>query len=599
MISLFRRVMALYSELLPQEGKRWLMFAVVGSVVVAGLDMVGVAATLPLMLLATGSSDGQKVLDFLERLGVHGTGAALTSLAVAIAGLFIVKSVLTIAFRYWAVGRTQRLNALASTVLLRKYAFSPYKVHRTREAADMHWQINGSIGQVFNGVLGGFITLAVDILTLAFTLFALLLVSPWGTLVALLVFGGTVLLTQLVLRKQQVAAGIKVTEFSKSAYAALLPIIDGFREVRLSRAEDSYVSSFRRGRIGAGRLGRNLTVLNEMPRYFLEISLIVAIGLIAAVLTFTGGQNNIVAVLGVFTAAAARLVPTLQRLATTLGTIRSSQVGVNQIESLLPTFVDSRTELTECKAQPDQLVGDIELKGVSFKYPDANDYAVRDVTVRVPKGESIAFVGSSGAGKSTLLDVILGLFDPTSGAVLSNGHPIHESLDSWYQVIGVVSQDVYLANDTLRANIAFGQDPSTVNDEEILDAVRRAQLDGLLESLPDGLDTRLGERGVRVSGGQKQRIGIARALYRKPSVLILDEATSALDNVTEKRITETIESLAGELTIVLVAHRLSTIRNAHSIVFMEGGSVASTGTFDELTRNNAHFAELVRLGRLQ
>lgn len=598
MLSTFRRAITLYSQLLPQESKSWIVLAVVGSFLVAGLDMVGVAATLPLMLVATDAPQAQSVFDFFARYGITGTGSVLITLAVAIGLLFIIKTILTVAFRYWVVGRTQFLNARAATVLLKKYANSDYVVHRTRDAADMHRQIDMSAAQVFTGVLNGYITLVVDALTLLLTLVVLMVLSPWGTLVAFVVFGGTVVLTQTVVRSKQRRAGEISSDYGRDAWAALIPIVDGFREVRLSRSADAYVSGFEKSKIGQGHVQRAVTVLTELPRYVLEVSLIVGIGSIAAVLTLTGGEGSLTAVLGVFTAAAARMLPNLQRVGTSLASIRTSEVGITQLENLLPTFPAASMEERAVEVPAAHLVGDIDLVDVGFRYPDADEFSVRHVSARIPFGTSVAFVGSSGAGKSTLLDVILGLFEPTEGQVLAGGHSIHASLDSWLQTVGVVSQDVYLVNDTVRANIAFGRERSSVDDAQVLDAMRRAQLLELLEDLPDGLDTRLGERGVRISGGQRQRIGIARALFKNPQVLVLDEATSALDNITEQKITDTIESLAGDLTIILVAHRLSTIRNADSIIFMDGGAVAAVGTFDEVTAQNAHFAELVRLGKL-
>ncbi|CAM4014619.1 ABC transporter ATP-binding protein [Helcobacillus massiliensis] len=598
MLTTFRRAMGIHRAILPAESTRWLYLAMVGSLLVAALDMVGVAATMPLMLLATGAPPGQLTSAVLEPFGVTSLGGSLIALAALVGCIFILKSVLTIAFRYWVVGKSERLNALASARLLEQYALSSYAVHRTRDAADMHRQINTSVMQVFTGVIAASITLVVDILTLLLTLVVLLIVSPWGTLAAVVVFGGAVVGTQMLVRREQRRAGEVISEHAKDSWSALIPIVDGFREVRLSRAEQNYVEGFRRAKLKQSAAQRNLLVLTELPRYVLEVALIAGIGMIAGILTVTSSGGTIIAILGVFTAAAARMLPTLQRLGTSLGSIRSSEVGIDQLEGLLPTFRHADLVSVPDEAPADELVGDIELRGVGFHYPDTEEFSVKDVSTTIAYGSSVAFVGASGAGKSTLLDILLGLFDPTEGEVLANGHRIHASPGAWMQSVGVVSQDVYLVNDTVRANIAFGQSPDSVDDAKILDAVHRAQLGSLLDDLPDGLDTRLGERGVRISGGQRQRIGIARALYRDPAFLVLDEATSALDNITEKRITETIEALSGELTIILVAHRLSTIRNVDSVVFMDNGRLVAEGPFEHVAEVNDHFAELVRLGKL-
>jgi ABC-type multidrug transport system fused ATPase/permease subunit len=216
----------------------------------------------------------------------------------------------------------------------------------------------------------------------------------------------------------------------------------------------------------------------------------------------------------------------------------------------------------------------------------------------VPAGTSLALVGTSGAGKSTLVDVMLGLQRPTGGRILADGVDIGERLPQWQANISMVPQDVYLLDNSLRENIHFALASDPTHDEDLMMVVEQAQLGDLLSELPEGLDTSVGERGTRLSGGQRQRVGIARALYRRPQLLVLDEATSALDNETERRITSTIETLHGQVTVVVVAHRLSTVRRCDQIAFLEAGRVAAIGTFEEVCRANATFAHLVELGTL-
>jgi ABC-type multidrug transport system fused ATPase/permease subunit len=243
-------------------------------------------------------------------------------------------------------------------------------------------------------------------------------------------------------------------------------------------------------------------------------------------------------------------------------------------------------------------MGDIVLRNVSFRYPDAEQFVLSDISLRIAENRTTAFVGSSGAGKSTLLDLVLGLLEPTEGSIECGGRPISDDLAAWYAELGVVPQDVFLLNDTLTANIAFGVPAGLVDRGRIEEVVAMSQLTALLAELPDGLDTVVGERGVRLSGGQRQRIGLARALYRKPGVLVLDEATSALDNVTEHEIASTLGELQGSMTILIVAHRLSTVRHADTLVFLQDGRVESEGGFAQVRAANADFARLVELGEL-
>ena len=235
---------------------------------------------------------------------------------------------------------------------------------------------------------------------------------------------------------------------------------------------------------------------------------------------------------------------------------------------------------------------------MSFQYPDGDKPVLNNITLDIPMGSSIAFVGGSGSGKTTLIDLILGLIEPTHGQVLKNGEPIHKDLRSWHQRIGYVPQDVFIADCTVTEAVAFGLEPHEIDVERVKYCLEVAALTEVVESLENGLDTKLGYNATRLSGGQKQRMGIARALYRNPSVLILDEATSALDNETEYKITKTIERISKDITVIIVAHRLSTVRNVDQLVYLSNGRIANQGTFAEVQQANAEFANLVKLGQL-
>nr|WP_239528616.1 ATP-binding cassette domain-containing protein [Microbacterium esteraromaticum] len=246
----------------------------------------------------------------------------------------------------------------------------------------------------------------------------------------------------------------------------------------------------------------------------------------------------------------------------------------------------------------DRYRGDIRLESVSFRYPDADEDIVAGVDLVIPENTTTAFVGSSGAGKSTVLDLILGLLVPTQGAITCGGRRVDDDLAAWYAGIGVVPQDVFLLNASLAENVAFGVDVAEIDGARVAEAIRMAELHEYVAELPDGVETIVGERGVRLSGGQRQRIGLARALYRRPRVLVLDEATSALDNETEHQISNTLQRLNGQLTVIIVAHRLSTVRRSDNLVFLENGRVAAQGTFAQVRERNEHFGRLVDLGEL-
>jgi ABC-type multidrug transport system fused ATPase/permease subunit len=241
----------------------------------------------------------------------------------------------------------------------------------------------------------------------------------------------------------------------------------------------------------------------------------------------------------------------------------------------------------------------LRLEGVGFQYPSSEAKVLDEIWLEIPQGSLVALTGGSGAGKTTLVDIVLGLYTPTRGRVTVDGRDISDDLVAWQRQLGYVAQDVFLLDASLAENVAFDQAAADIDLGRVRAALAQAQMLEVVDTLPQGLDTQVGERGARLSGGQRQRIGIARALYRNCGVLVLDEATSALDNETESRITKTIKDLQGQMTVIVVAHRLSTVRNADQIVFLERGRVEGIGTFDQLRDANAGFARLVQLGSLE
>ncbi|ROZ63025.1 ATP-binding cassette domain-containing protein [Kocuria soli] len=598
---MIRRLLRVHDQLLPSEGKAWLVWAVLGSLVVALLDMVGIAAMMPLMLVATRAPGHESVLDRLAPFGVHGVGAGIVVLAAAVGGVFLLKTVAAIMFRWWLLGRTSRLEGLAAANMLERYAEAPYVVHRTRSNAQMNRQLDFSMSQVFGGLLNGYLMITVDALTLILATVVLAWISPVGTVAAVVVLGGVLAVIQLVLRSHQRRIGRELSDVAAEQWNARIPVVEGFRDVRLTTSVPFFTQQFRETRARQARAVRKLSILSEAPRYLLEVAMVVGIGAIAAAIQLMGDTGQMIAILGVFTAAAGRMLPTLNRLGANLGEARAATVGLEETESTLaalPAAVTTHHSPQDDGSGPAPLQGDIELQGVGFRFPDSRDWTLRGVNLRIPEGSTVALVGSSGAGKSTVLDVLLGLFAPTEGRVMCGGQDIAARPADWHRSLGVVSQDVFLINSSLRRNVAFGVPEGEIDDERLARALHSAQLDDLVADLPEGAETVLGERGIRISGGQRQRIGIARALYREPKVLILDEATSALDNLTEKKLSMTLEELAGRLTIVMVAHRLSTVRSADTIVFMDQGEVTDVGTFEEVRRSNEHFAQLVALGRV-
>lgn len=576
----------------------WVSLAVVGSVALALLDTVGVAAMLPLMtLLTTGDTTSGFVNKVGNIFGTHDIQGLVLILAALVAVCFVVKSVTSVFFRWWLLGHTATLTAEAAVELMRRYVLSSYATHKKRSVAEIYRNIGVVVAQTFSGVGLGLLSIMGDILILLALATVLLIASPLATLFAVLFFAVTTWLIQASLKRRTIRAGQDYLDADADAWSAIMPGFDGFRESRLSSSAHRFVTAFAGARNRQAQASRRSTMLGELPRYALEVSFIAAVIGMAIILFATGTQENALSVLGVFAAASLRLLPTLNRLTATIGSVRAGQGSLKTLSAEIESL-DSEIAHSEIRSSDHQYVGDIVLQGVGFTYEDSDQPVLRDLNVTLREGETTAIVGSSGAGKSTMLDLVLGLHEPTEGSITCGGKSIHDDLVAWFEALSLVPQDVYMIDDTLEVNIAYGVQKEDISHERIAEVVALAKLDTFIDDLPNGLQTRLGQRGVRLSGGQRQRVGIARALYRSPSILVLDEATSALDNETEHQITATINSLKGDMTLVVVAHRLSTVRDADRIIFMREGKVEASGTFEELQRRSKDFARLVELGSL-
>lgn len=584
--------------LINENIRGWVSLAVVGSVALALLDMIGVAAMLPLMtLLTTGDTSAGVVSQIGDFFGTHEVQALVLLLATLVAVCFVVKSVAAVLFRWWLLGHTATLTAEAAVELMRRYVLSSYATHKKRNVAEIYRNIGVAVAQSFNGVGLGLLSLMGDVLILLALAAVLLITSPLATLFAVVFFSITTWGIQALLKRRSIRAGQDYLDADADAWTAIMPGFDGFRESRLSSSAHRFVTAFEGARSRQAQSQRRSSMLGELPKYALEVSFILAVIGMAAILFATGTQENALTVLGVFAAASLRLLPTLNRVTATIGTVRAGQGSLRTLANEIDTL-NFEASHSEIRSSDHEYRGDIVLSDVGFTYEDAKQPVLQKLNVTLPEGQTTAIVGSSGAGKSTMLDLVLGLHKPTEGTITCGGKSIHDDLVAWFEALSLVPQDVYMIDDTLEVNIAYGVEKEHIDHQRIAEVIALAQLDSFINDLPDGLQTRLGQRGVRLSGGQRQRVGIARALYRNPSILVLDEATSALDNETEHQITGTINSLKGDMTLIVVAHRLSTVRDADRIIFMRDGQVEASGSFEELQERSKHFARLVELGNL-
>ena len=584
-------------ELIDVETRKRLVISIGGAVVLSLLDTLGVLAMLPMMQYITAQDPDRGALGAVnDVLGHPSEGALVGALALMIVGAFVLKDVFSILFRWWQLTFMAKNQVAIQARILDGYLVGPYAWHLTKNTSDKLWTVQSAVGIGFSGGIGSMLSVVTELLTITFIFVSLLFISPVATAGAIVYLGGAGLIVQRVIRPRILQASQRNLESSQAVAKSSLQSLTAVKEIKLRHAHQPFVDTFASASEKGARAGVTASLLGEIPKYFLEIVFIVGVGLLAVGAASGSSSGDSLTLLAIFVAAGTRILPSAVRLINAVAGIRFSRAPLaHLVQENRMQEAARRDELAQ-RVTDEVPQGDVEVRGLTFAYADQPDELVlRGVDLDIPSGRTVAIVGSSGAGKSTFIDILLGLHRPSDGSIRAGGTSIFDNLPAWQRRLAVVPQDVTLLDETLRSNIAFDED---VDDARMAEALERAQLADLVRGLPQGLDTEIGERGVRLSGGQRQRIGIARALYRRPSLLVLDEATSALDNETERRLTETIESLKGTMTMVIVAHRLSTVRHCDQLIFMSQGRVATVGTFDEVAASNDEFAHLVALGQL-
>ena len=519
----------------------------------------------------------------------------IISLAIGVAGFFILRAIVIMVQLYAQDRLGQNAGARLSTRLFDAYLRMPYVLHAGRNSAELIRNAYDSVRALTNELLMPTVRLIASA-AMAVGMFVVLLVAaPVASLLALGVISPLVLVLLRVIQPRLKRLGRKRQAVSRDALKILQQSLHGIREVLLFGRASYFRGRFERQQHRAARIAYMNRVYQEIPRALLETGLVFLIAAFFVVTVLADGSpEEALAVLGLFAYTAQRLQPSIHKIISSLNSIRFAGEAIDNIYDDLYMVESIPIQDAGSSALPSTSAGPrrIELEHVSFSYPGSSVPALRDVSLSISPGESIGVVGPTGGGKSTFVDLLTGLLEPSSGVVRIDSLDLRTCTTSWQREIGVVPQTVFLIDDTFRRNIALGFSDGEIDDARVHDAVGMAQLSAFVSALPDGLNTVVGERGVRLSGGQRQRVAIARALYRQPSVVIFDEGTSALDNATEADLLEAMRSLRGGHTIVAVAHRISTVQDCDRIIVVDEGRIVDIGTFESLIERNAKFRRI-------
>lgn len=579
------------------SGRRRRSFVILLALIVlsAFSEVVSVGALVPFLgILAAPETVLQ--YDFVARQaeswGITSADQLVLPLAAAFALAAIFAALMRILVTWVSARLTFATSADLSIDIYRRTLFQPYQVHVAQSSSETISGITGKVGSTSLGIILPLLTLGSSAVLLVAITLTLIVIHPAAAMAAAFGFGASYGLVTYIARKRLRRNSQRIAEEQTAVVKALQEGLGGIRDVLLSGTQhlycDVYSRADRRWRLAQGEN----VFIGHGPRFAMEaIGMVLIATLAYAMSRGPGGIGAALPVLGALAFGAQRLLPVMQQGYAAWASISGNQASFADTMELLRRPMPEDVEMPV--PPPLEFRDAVEVRGLGFRYATNAPLVLDDVSLRIEKGTRVGIVGTTGSGKSTLMDLLTGLLVPTEGTILVDGEPLRgDRIRSWQRTIAHVPQSIFLTDASIRENIALGVHPSEIDDDRVRLAAQQAQIAKHIEANPRGYDAAVGERGVRLSGGQRQRIGIARALYRSASVLVLDEATSALDNETERQVMQAIETLDRELTILVIAHRLSTVQRCDAIVELESGRVSAVGSFDDLVATSESFRRM-------
>jgi len=501
--------------------------------------------------------------------------------------MFCCAAILAAAMRIFLLYSNTRLSYSAgadlSIDIYRRTLYQPYVVHARRNSSEVVNAIVVKTGVLIRDTLMPILTIVSSVLILVAVSVSLFFINPYVAFAAFgsfgVIYGCLVFITRQRLRKNS----ISVAQQSDQAMKSLQEGLGGIRDILLDASQETFCQMFRKADLASRKAQGSNLIIAGSPRYAMEAMGMVLISVLAySMVKNPSGAAGALPILGALALGAQRLLPVLQQIYVSITSIKGSQASLQDTLAML----DQKVELPNVRPQLD-FKEQIHIRNLAFRYDDNTAWVLRNLNLKIDRGDKIGFIGTTGSGKSTLLDIVMGLLKPTEGQLIIDGVAINNAnAHAWHAHIAHVPQTVFLADSSIAENIAFGCPKNKIDLERVKKAANQAQIFEVIESWPEKYDTFVGERGVRLSGGQRQRIGIARALYKDADVLIFDEATSALDTETETAVMQTIDELSNEFTILIIAHRLSTLRSCDQIVELNNGNISTIGSYESLIGQN-------------
>jgi len=567
-----------WNILLPRERLRLLgIFALL--IFGTFLETFSLALVVPVVGILTRPHYLERYPRIRDLLGDPTQTQFVVGVMVTLVVVYIVKTAFLIWSDWMQSGFSVSITTRVGRTLFDRYLRQPYAFHLQRNSSILIRNSQSAAGSLTTGLINPILLILSDSLINIGLLVLLVVLEPRGTLITVIVFGCAAYAFRQFTSRRVRAWGTTLNHHKAMMIQHLQQGFGGVKDVKILGREQDFVEQYSDHLIGNARINRRFFMVQKLPRYGLEVLMIVGLGVLVSTMIMGGSElSSIFPVLALFGATGFRLLPAINRITNNLTTISVSRAMICELHDDLELPDDGL--IIRVGSMPFR--DEIGVRSARFSYSDESGEVLKGISLSVRRGEAVGLVGPSGSGKSTLVDVVLGLLRLDSGEVAVDGLDISLHLRSWQNNIGYVPQSIFLTDDSLRRNIAFGLPSSEIDEAAVVEAVELAQLSEFVSSLPDRLDTVVGERGVRLSGGQRQRIGIARALYHSPSVLVLDEATSSLDTETEHGVMQAVKALQGDKTVIIVAHRLSTVEYCDRLYRLDAGHIVDEGTFDEV-----------------
>ena len=564
----------------------------------SGLELIGIGAVLPVveMFSLPNPLEANDLLKWLhEKFNPKSKNQFIACFLIGVACLYVFKNIYLLWLLSFQTKIVTNKSYLIASRLFRGYLYNPYTFHLKHNSAVLLRNIN-LVREVMHLILFPMMVFFSEA-TLGLAVFVLLawvdLLSTLVILAVLALLGGVY---YLATRKKLTTLG----ELSKLHNGKTIQHVNqglgSIKEVKILGQELFFDTLFSKHLFKFLHSNRRYQIISQSFRFFIEsLMVILVFGGMSFFLISGEDINNILVIFTVFAVGIVRLVPCANRITWAIATIRFGIPSMEEVVAQIKISENILANLRDEKFSKKMKFEDrIELKSVTYLYENAPNPSCESVSLSISKNSCVGLVGSTGAGKTTLSNLLTGLLNPLKGEVLVDGQNIQSELRSWQQQIGYVPQSIYLMDDTIKGNVAFGVNHENVKEDKVWEALKLAQVDDFVRGLPNQLGTVVGENGVRLSGGQRQRIGIARALYRDPQLLVLDEATAALDNETERALMDAIETLSGKKTIILIAHRLTTVKRCDVVFYLDNGQLIDSGTHESLLRENADFRKMAQ-----